>query len=230
LKTVAVVDDDEGFSDLLKTLLTQAGYRVTLHASAGRFLDSLEGGIPDLAVMDLQMPGLSGWELIRLLKDMDETRAIPIIAVSGHFLQSQHIVRVLGMGADEYFSKPLDGEVFMAQVAALFRRTSVTPSDSSGAAQTLNVEDVTVDIPGHEVLLEGEGVHLTPLEFDLLVHFMRNRNRVLTRGHILQHVWKSDPTQSTRTVDKRVEALRKKLGRVGKAIATVSGVGYCLRA
>jgi len=230
VKKVAVVDDDEGFSDFLTALLSQAGHDVSVYGSAGRFLDSLEDGVPDLAVLDLQMPGLSGWALIRLLKDMEETRAMPVIAVSGQFLQSSHIVRVLGMGADEYFSKPLDGEVFLAQVAALFRRAVSAPLGISEPAQTLSVDDVSVDIPAHEVKVGGESVHLTPLEFDLLVHFLRNRNRVLTRGHILQHVWKSDPTQSTRTVDKRVEALRKKLGRLGRSIATVSGVGYCLRA
>lgn len=227
MKRIAVVDDDQEFLDYLTTILNEAGYSVSGHSSAGGFLDSLAGPPPDLAVLDLQLPGVSGWELIRIVKEHETTRATPIMAVSGVFSQSAHAVRALGIGADEFMTKPVKADVFLAQVGALLRRTSASPGPSPD--ELLAIEEVEVSVAEHVARVSGEPVHLTPLEFDLLVHLMRNKNRVLTRGLILQQVWKSEPSQTTRTVDKRVEALRKKLGAFGKRIHTVSGVGYCLR-
>lgn len=226
---IVVVDDDEGFLDYLCALLSSAGYTVSAHSSAGRFLDSLSAGPVDLAVLDLNLPGVSGWELMRILKDLEATRPVPIVAVSGEYRDSEHVVRALGLGVDEYFVKPLDPDIFLAKIAALLRKASSSPAPLPPSEGVLSVRDVTLDMSQHTARVGNREVHLTPLEFELLACLIRNRNRVLTRGTILQQVWKSDPDQTTRTVDKRVESLRKKMGRSGALIHTVSGVGYCLR-
>jgi DNA-binding response OmpR family regulator len=225
---ITVVDDEDEFLEYTTALLRGAGHAVTAHATAGKFLDSLSASPPDLAVLDLRMPGVSGWELVRILRDLEATRTVPIIAVSGEYRGSEHVVRALALGVDEYFVKPFDAEIFLAKVSALLRKAASAPPVAL-AEQRLAVRDISVDIAQHTARVGAREVHLTPLEFDLLVHLIRNRNRVLTRGLILQQVWRSEPSQSTRTVDKRVEVLRRKLGRSGSLIQTVSGVGYCLR-
>ena len=235
MKKVAVVDSDPEFLEQAESWLGKAGHAPLPCPTAGKFLDMLSGPPPDLAVLCLELPGVSGWELLRILRGLAATRRMPLIAVSKEFREPEHVVRALGLGADEFLAKPVQGDVFLAQVAALLRRGALPgpagpgPYDSP-SGEVLGVGAIAVDLPGHQASVDGKAVHLTPLEFDLLVHFIRNTNRVLTRGIILQHVWKSEPSQSTRTVDKRVESLRRKLGRSGELIQTVSGVGYCLRA
>lgn len=229
MRKVAIVDDDAGFLEFLSEVLRKGGYQVQAFPTSGRFLDALAHAAPDLAVLDLLLPGVSGWELVRLLRSMELTRRMPIIVVSGEYRASDHVVRALGLGADEFLAKPVDGDVFLAKVQVLLRRgaamASAPPED-----ERLQAGPLAVDLGARSVRVEGREVRLTALEFDLLVHLLRNRNRVLTRGLLLQQVWKTDPTQETRTVDKRVESVRRKLGRHGRVIETVSGVGYCLRA
>jgi len=225
---IVVVDDEDEFLEYTASLLRGAGYTVAAHATAGKFLDSLSASPPDLAVLDLRMPGVSGWELVRILRDLEATRGTPIIAVSGEYCSPEHVVRALALGVDEYFVKPFDAEIFLAKVASLLRKASSAPA-LPASEQRLSIRDIVVDISQHTARVGAREVHLTPLEFDLLVHLIRNHNRVLTRGLLLQQVWRSEPSQSTRTVDKRVEVLRRKLGRSGALIQTVSGVGYCLR-
>lgn len=229
MRRVAVVDDDAGSLEFLCEVLGKGGYQAQAFPTSGRFLDALARATPELAVLDLLLPGVSGWELVRLLRSMEATRGMPIIVVSGEYRASDHVVRALGLGADEFLPKPVDGDVFLAKVQVLLRRAAAAPS-APPEEERIAAGPVTVDLGARSVRVDGREVRLTALEFDLLVHLVRNRNRVLTRGLLLQQVWRTDPTQETRTVDKRVESVRRKLGRHGRVIETVSGVGYCLRA
>lgn len=229
MKKIAVVDDDKEFGGQLKAAFQGAAYAVRVFTSGGRFLDSLLGSPVDLAVMELRLPAVSGWDLLRILRGKPETRRLPLIVYSADCRDSQEVVRAIALGADDYLTKPLQAEVLMARVAALLRRAAWHATQESSGPERIALGNVAVDLSGHAVTLDGAPIHLTRLEFQLLVYMMRNQNRVLTRGLLLENVWRSDPGQSTRAVDKRVEVLRRKLGAFGRQIHTVSGVGYCLK-
>ncbi len=230
MKRIIVVDDDDELAALLKFLFEKANYSVKTFASAGKFLDGLASFPPDLMILDLKLPTISGWEMIPFLRGRAQTRRTPLIVFSGAYKESKDVVRVLGMGADEFFSKPVAPEILLARSEALLRRASWGPSETDEArGEQVRIGSLTLDEDEHTVTLGGKPVSLTPLEFDLLLYLMRNKNRVLTRGMLLENVWKTDPNQSTRTVDKRIEALRRKLGDFGKHIETISRVGYTLK-
>ncbi|MFA6003974.1 MAG: response regulator transcription factor [Elusimicrobiota bacterium] len=223
---IAVVDDDPEWGDFVVFLLKGQGYDVSQFPSAGRFFDSLIKNRYVLVVLDMRLPGMHGREVIRVLRSNPETRNLLIVGVSGEDIQSTHAVEALNVGADEYLSKPVDAEFMVARVGALLRRTAerVAPE-----AERICVGPLTVAPDQQSAQMEGKSVTLTNLEFQLLVYFLRNMNRVLTRQLILEQVWGVKTPMDTRTVDKHVESLRRKLGDFGKRIETVIRVGYSLK-
>jgi len=226
--SIGILDDDPEFSELLSTLLRTAGHEVTAYASAGKLLDAMLKHCPSLLVLDVHLPGMNGLELIRLLRRSPECPRLPIIAVSAEERQPQSVVQGFNDGADEYLIKPIDAELFIARVDSLLRRARdqglLTP------AETLTAGPLSVDLERREARLAGgPPLVLRHLEFDLLVYFLRNAGRVMTRTVILQEVWNEPAEVTTRTVDKHVENLRKRLGKLGGSIETIVGVGYCFK-
>lgn len=225
-----VIDADAAFRGALQKSLAKAGHRVKAFPSPGRFLDSLGEEAPELVVVALELPGLSGWEIIRILRGLDATKHALIVAISDHEPDSQEVVHAFQLGADEFLQKPLDEEVFMARLDAMLRRTSAGGGAPAAEIQeSLELENLRVDLSGRTAVLAGNALKLTPLEFDLLAYLIRGKGRVMTRSLILQEVWRTVPDLNTRTVDKCVERLRKRLEGWNARIETVSGVGYCLR-
>jgi len=223
----AVIDTDPEFLESTSRLLTHAGHRVSSYASPGQFLDALISNPPELVVVALEIPGVSGWELIRLTRSIDAASGAFIIAISDHDPESKEVVHAFQVGADEFMRKPLDEEVFIARLESLLRRN---PSAANPAVDfALDLDGLRLDPASRIVELESTPIKLTPLEFDLLAYLLAGTGRVMTRSLILQEVWKTEPDLNTRTVDKCVERLRKHLGSWAKRIDTVSGVGYCLR-
>lgn len=222
---VAVVDDDVEMLGLLALVLGKSGYDVKTYPTPGRFFDALARGRPDLAVLDIHLPGMDGRDVIRVLRANPQTRAIPIVAISAVARSSADVVVGLELGADEYLAKPVDLDLLVARVAVLLRRSmSCAP-----AAETVRYGDVVVYPDEHRVDSGGRDVVLTHLEFKLLLYFLRNPSRVLTRGLMLEKVWGTGPDLSTRTVDKHVESLRRKLPSFGARVETVIRVGYLFR-
>lgn len=213
---------------MLAMVLGKSGYDVKTYATPGRFLDSLAKVRPDLCVLDMQLPGIHGRDVIRVLRENAATKRMPIVAITASERGTPDVIKGLELGADEYMGKPLDLELFVVRIAALLRRL---PGAAAAAApqETLSYGTMTVLLDEHRVELAGEPVTLTHLEFKLLSYFLRHPLRVVTRGMLLEKVWGTEPDQSTRTVDKHVEALRKKLPAFGGHVETVIGVGYLFR-
>jgi two-component system alkaline phosphatase synthesis response regulator PhoP len=224
---IAIVEDDDEVGELMKTILESNGYEVVVYPTPGRFFDALLNAKPDLAFVDMRLPGMDGREIIRVLRANVETKSMLLIGMSAEDKSPKDAVNGFNAGADEYFVKPIDGELLLVRVDALLRRKK----DAGAAAEpeTVRFGDLTILPEQREVRLDNEPVTLTRLEFDLLLYFIRQRNRVLTRSALLEMVWQGDPTMSTRTVDKHVETLRRKLGSFGERIETVIRVGYILR-
>jgi len=228
VKRVAVVAGDDA-SWQVAPLFKGANYELRTYPSGGTFLDAVSTERPDIVVLDLKLPTMSGWDIVTMLRGNPETRRMLIIVCADSDRSPEDVARAFDVGVDEYFTAPMDRDVFLARLAALLRRSSWPHDAASEPFEQIRMGPLVVDITEHVVRLSGKPVQVTALEFDLLVYFLRKRDCVVTRDILLESVWKTDPNQETRTVDKRVSQLRRKLGDFGKRIQTVSGVGYCLR-
>jgi len=221
---VLVVEDDPDIAELVVRYLDKAGYSTTRVSSGRDALDSVRTKPPDLMVLDLMLPYIDGLEVCRLLRANDKTAVIPIIMLTARADESERIVG-LEIGADDYLAKPFSPNELVARVKALLRRAHrATPE----RGHPLTYGDIVVDTEKHTVALEGRDVTLTAKEFLLLEYLMRHRGRVLSRDHLLEHVWGYRYTGGTRTVDVHVRRLREKLPVLTDALATVKQFGYKL--
>ena len=221
---VLVVEDDPDIAELVVRYLDKAGYS-TMRVSSGRdALDSVRTKPPDLMVLDLMLPHVDGLEVCRLLRANEKTAGIPIIMLTARADESERIVG-LEIGADDYLAKPFSPNELVARIKALLRRAHRAIPER---ARPLRYGDIVMDPEQHTVALEGRDVTLTAKEFLLLEYLMRHRGRVLSRDHLLEHVWGYRYTGGTRTVDVHVRRLREKLPVLADALATVKQFGYKL--
>lgn len=225
---IAILDDDEEFGDWAKTLLENQGFQAVHYLTAGKFLDSLIHSKPDLILLDLQLPGLSGWDLVKAFKHDSNLKSIPIVIISGYYKDTPDFVRGLEIGADDYVTKPPDSNLLLARIQALLRRASV--QSGKEPKEILAAGPIQMCLDERWVRVDGRDVQLNHQEFELLAYLMRNPGRVFSRNLILSEAWGKDPAVTTRTVDKHVESLRKKLGPFGESIQTVIKVGYFFKA
>jgi len=222
---VLIIEDGEQDRNLVKTLLEREGYEVIEAETGEKGLELLETAQPDLVILDLILPGVDGLEVCRRIRAKHE---IPVIMVTAREEEVDTVVG-LELGADDYVVKPYRTREFLARVRAMLRRAVIT---EKAVAQKKHTEfpSLEIDLPTRSVRLEGEEVHLTPKEFDLLFHLASQPRRVFTREDIVEEVWGySTPGGDLRTVDTHVKRLRKKLeeGRdLNWSLATVWGVGY----
>lgn len=226
MRRIAVLDDDDEMLGLLKLVLSKAGFRIDAYATPGKFFDGLLRRKPDLCLIDVQLPGMDGRDIVRVLRSNDATRAVPAVLMSAVATASGDIVRGVDQGADEYFPKPLDLELLVVRIHNLLARARPVAARASAPVEW---KDLAAYPDEHRVTLKGREVVLTRLEFLLLMAFLRQPNRVLPRSWLLQSVWESSPAVTTRTVDKHVETLRKKFPPLADSVETVVGVGYMFR-
>lgn len=222
---VLVIDDSPSDRDLAGTLLRREGYEVTEAETGERGLELIELDQPSIVLLDVMLPGIDGLEVCRRLRQRHE---IPVLMLTA---RDDEVDKVVGLelGADDYVAKPFAPRELVARVRALLRR-SVLTERATAQKKRISYPGIEIDMPTRSVLVEGEAVHLTPKEFDLLFHLASRPRRVFTREEIVEDVWGySPPGGDLRTVDTHVKRLRKKLeeGRdVPWSLATVWGVGY----
>ncbi|NSW54447.1 MAG: response regulator transcription factor [Armatimonadetes bacterium] len=222
---VLVIDDSPSDRDLASTLLRREGYEVTEAESGERGLELVELDQPNIILLDIMLPGIDGLEVCRRLRQRHE---IPVLMLTA---REDEVDKVVGLelGADDYVAKPFGPRELVARVRALLRRSVITER-ATAQKKRISFPGIEIDMPTRSVFVEGETVHLTPKEFDLLFHLASRPRRVFTREEIVEDVWGySPPGGDLRTVDTHVKRLRKKLeeGRdVPWSLATVWGVGY----
>ena len=219
---ILVVDDEPDITALVAFHLARAGYRVSTAANGPDALKAAKDERPDVIVLDLMLPGLSGYDVLAELRKRDETRDVGVILLTARRDEPDRI-RGLTLGADDYLTKPFSPAELTLRVQALLRRLAA-PAVAAGS--TLVAEGLTVDRGAHRVSLAGEELNLTATEFKLLVTLLERRGRVQSRPQLLESVWDAHPEIQTRTVDMHVQRLRVKLGEMGDLIETVRGVGY----
>ena len=219
---VLIVEDEEALSLLLRYNLESEGYTVETCMRGDDAEVRLRESTPDLLLLDWMLPGISGIELCRRLRNRDESRQLPILMLTARGEESERI-RGLSTGADDYVVKPFSIPELMARVRAILRRTKPEIMSS-----VLNAGDLELDRETHRVRRSGREVHLGPTEFRLLEFLMQSPGRVFSREQLLDGVWGHDVYVDERTVDVHVGRLRKAInrGKVRDPIRTVRGAGY----
>lgn len=222
---ILVVDDEPDITALVAYHLAKTGYRVSTATNGADALRAAREERPDIVVLDLMLPGLSGYEVLAELRKRDETRDVGVILLTARREEADRI-KGLSLGADDYLTKPFSPHELALRVAALLRRLA-SPAVSGGS--TMAAGPITIDRAAHKVMLDGQELQLTSTEFKLLLTLLERRGRVQTRPQLLETVWEAQPDIQTRTVDMHVQRLRTKLGEHGPLIETVRGFGYRFR-
>jgi two-component system phosphate regulon response regulator PhoB len=220
---VLVVDDEPDILQMLMQQLRASGMEVVGAGTAREALQIARTEGPDLVLLDLMLPDLDGLEVCKRLRRDPITERIPVIMVSA---RGSEMDRVLGfeLGADDYIIKPFSPRELVLRVRRSLERQQPPPVEGD----LLSFGELTIDVPGHRVLVRGKGVDITATEFRLLTVLARRRGRVQTRDHLLQEVWTHGERDEVdvRTVDTHVRRLREKLGAAADLVETVRGVGY----
>ena len=219
---ILIVDDEPELRSMLRQYLSREGFAVGEAATGSAALDAISGSEPDLVLLDVGLPDIDGFEVLRTLR---MTSNIPVIMLTA---RDDEIDRVVGLsvGADDYVVKPFSPRELVARIQSVLRRSA---GGSRGADELLHFTGLTIDLRSREVKLEGEPVDLSALEFDLLVALGRHPNRVFTREQLLERVWGWDYFGVDRVIDVHIGNIRKVLGDDAanpRYIATVRGVGY----
>jgi two-component system, OmpR family, phosphate regulon response regulator PhoB len=222
---VLVVDDEPDITALVAYHLARAGYRVSTAATGPEALRAAREERPDVVVLDLMLPGLSGYEVLKDLRARPETAGTGVIMLTARREEADRI-RGLTLGADDYLTKPFSPEELALRVKALLRRLQ-SPGTTAGA--TLAAGPIRIDRAALRVTVGDDEVTLTATEYKLLLCLAERPGRVQTRPQLLQQVWEAQPDIQTRTVDMHVQRLRNKLGPAGELIETVRGFGYRFR-
>ena len=220
---ILVAEDDTDIADLIALYLRKAGWQAHLETDGGEALAWARQESPDLIVLDVMLPGMSGLEVCRALRADAQTAAIPIIMVTARADERDRIMG-LELGADDYLGKPFSPNELVARIRALIRRIEREEPQSS----TLTLGPLHIDLTQHTVTCDGAEVKLTAKEFLLLQYLLEHRGRVLSRDLLLSDVWGYRYTGGTRTVDVHVRRLREKLPVLTTALVTVKQFGYKL--
>ena len=226
---ILVVEDDHTLLGVLKYNLVKEGYSVVTAVDGAQALEFARNEIPELIVLDIMLPKLSGLEVCRILR---KEMSIPILILTA---KTEEVDKIVGLeiGADDYMTKPFSMRELLARIRAMLRRTEMMRQEATsikeGAPARIKVADIEIDLARHKVSLKGTTVNLTHKEFDLLTFLVKNRGQVFSREQLLEKVWGYEYAGDTRTVDVHIRWLRQKIEAAPsqpRHLVTVRGVGY----
>ncbi len=220
-RRILVVEDERDLAELLVYNLKKHGFDALALRDGHAAIAAIRTQPPDLLILDLMLPGLSGIEIARSVRTNPRLAKVPIIMLTARADEADQLAG-LAVGADDYVTKPFSMKVLLARVQSLLRRT---PS-SEGQDARLAVGPVSADLAGHIVSVDGRDTKLTLTEFKLLTALMQAPSRVLSRNELINRVMGPGIVVTSRTIDVHIAALRKKLGYAGTMIRTIRGVGY----
>ena len=220
---ILVVEDEDAIREMLVMVLEQSDFNIIAVASAEEAQLSLaDNAMPDLIVLDWMLPGISGVELARRLKQDDLFKDLPIILLTARG-EEEDKVRGLEIGADDYVTKPFSPKELIARIKAVLRRSGKNIED-----EVLMVSDISLDVGKHRITISGKTVDVSPTEFKLMHFFMTHQDKVYSRTQLLDQVWGRSVYVEERTVDVHIRRLRKILNKYDRdeLIQTVRGFGY----
>lgn len=223
-ETILVVDDDQELRDLLSLKLSKEEFRVFLAADGKAGFEMAKSKNPDLVVLDINMPKMTGMEVCKALRSEEKTKDVPIIMLTA---KNEEIDRVLGLefGADDYLTKPFSPRELILRIRSILKRTHTALKPQKSSVQ---YGMLTVSLSNHEVKVKNKVVPLTLTEFKLLASLIDRPDQIKTRDYLLEQIWEYGDGVYSRTIDTHVQRLRSKLKDAGRYIETVRGVGYRL--
>ncbi len=227
MKKILVIEDEEDLNQTLSFNLENEGYKVTSALKGSEALEILENASPpDLVILDLMLPDMPGLDICRHIRSKDNLKNISVIIVTA---KGEEVDRVVGfeLGADDYIVKPYSVRELMLRIQAQLRRNdSSEVTEENSEEGNISFKDLLIDNSKHKVFLSDKKISLTAKEYTLLKYLLTKADKVQTRDTLLDKVWGYDNSVTTRTVDTHVKRLRSKLGKYGKNIETIRGVGY----
>lgn len=216
--TVLIVDDEQRMRKLIKDFLMQKGYSILEAADGEEALQVFEENQNKikLILLDVMMPKLDGWSVLRQIR---QTSKVPIIMLTARGEEQDELFG-FELGVDEYISKPFSPKILVARVEAILKRTSPTQKEAK------DYGGIVIDSEGRTVTVDGKELELSLREYELLKYLVDNENIALSRDKILNNVWNYDYYGDSRTIDSHIKKIRHKLGKKGKYIQTIRGIGY----
>lgn len=216
--TVLIVDDEQRMRKLIKDFLMQKGYSILEAADGEEALQVFEENQNKikLILLDVMMPKLDGWSVLRQIRQISK---VPIIMLTARGEEQDELFG-FELGVDEYISKPFSPKILVARVEAILKRTSSSQKESK------DYGGIIIDAEGRTVIVDGKELELSLREYELLKYLVDNENIALSRDKILNNVWNYDYYGDSRTIDSHIKKIRHKLGKKGKYIQTIRGIGY----
>ena len=219
-KKVFIVEDEPDLRDTLQYNFENEGFKVKSFPNGESFLETIKNDKPNLVILDLMLPGISGLDVCRDLRMGKVNENVAVVMLTA---KSEEIDRIVGfeLGADDYVTKPFSVRELILRVKVLLKKRSDDTDQN-----LLEFGPIAMNLDAHDVSVEGKNILLTALEFKLLKHLLKRKGRVQTRDQLLGDVWGYSSEVTTRTVDTHIKRLREKLGKPGELIQTIRGVGY----
>lgn len=218
-KSICVVEDEPDMLNLLTLILTEKGYKVSGFLNGEDALNFIETNVPDLLILDLMLPGISGLDICVKVKSNANTSHIPIIILTSRSDEFD-IINGLEFGCDDYITKPFNKNILLARIKNIIKRTS------SETDEIIQVGDLAIDISRHEVSIKSKVISLTHLEFKTLCFLTQNKGKIFTREQILNNTHDSESFCNDRAIDVIITKIRKKIGFYGDYIESIYGMGY----
>jgi DNA-binding response OmpR family regulator len=218
-RRIAVIEDEESIAAAIATRLRSEGYEVEIAGDGPGGVELCDRFRPDLVVLDLMLPGLDG---IEVCKQIQREHPLPVLMLTARDSETDLLVG-LAVGADDYMTKPFSTRELVARIHALLRRAE---RPATGDERSVRIGTIALDAASRRVRRDGELVHLTPIEFELLQYLASRPGRVASREELLVNVWGYDVPSGARTVDSHIRSIRRKLG--ADVVRTVHGVGYAV--
>lgn len=225
MSSILLIEDNRDYAEMLASNLVREGFVVSQAATGAEGLKLVRGGSPDLIILDLMLPTMSGFTVLQRLRD--EGNNTPVLIMTALGMEDEKL-RGFGLGADDYIVKPCGLREILARVRALLKRTSAT---SAVPQNVFQLHDLTIDFSARTIHRENAELALRPKEFDLLAALVRHRGRVVSRDELLREVWGYSSGTESRTVETHLAALRQRLGEgpgLAAYVVTVRGSGYRL--
>jgi DNA-binding response OmpR family regulator len=224
---ILIVEDDQNLLATLNYNLLKESYDVITAVDGAQALEIARNEKPELIVLDVMLPELSGFEVCRILR---KEMTVPILMLTA---KTEEVDKIVGLeiGADDYMTKPFSMRELLARIRAMLRRTDMAKLQQTGEQESLKVGDLEIDISRHQAFCKGSPLNLTPKEYDLLIFLARNKGFVFSREQLLDRVWGYDYAGGTRTVDVHIRWLRQKIETDPahpRTLLTVRGAGYKL--
>ena len=218
-ESILVVDDEERMRKLIKDFLTNKGYHILEAEDGEKALEIYQENKSKimLVLLDVMMPKLDGWSVLRQIRQ--ENKELPIIMLTARGEEQDELFG-FELGVDEYISKPFSPKILVARVEAILKRTGKNEKEIK------DLGGIQIDKEGRTVSVDGKPIELSLREYELLLYLVQNENIALSRDKILNNVWNYDYNGDTRTIDSHVKKIRHKLGKKGKYIKTIRGIGY----